>query len=132
MAGESEERAVRTELLHREVNERIRHVATDIFDLGDREQLWIVCECLRLSCSERVELRAEAYRRVRESPARFIVVPGHEEPGLERVVEEQPGYRVVEKEPAIVERLSEGRAAAEQSFAAGAETEPSRGGGRGH
>lgn len=108
MASESEERAVRTQLLHREVNERIRHVAGELFDLGARERLWIVCECLRLGCSERLELPADVYERVRASPTRFVVVAGHEDPQGERVVEEHPGYVVVEKQAAIVGRLPEG------------------------
>jgi hypothetical protein len=116
MASEFEEREVRTNVLHREVNERIRDVAAELFEVGEQEELWLVCECLRLSCSERIELRADVYRSVRAWPARFIVLPGHEEPAAERVVERHPGYVVVEKKPAIVEILA--RAAVTESAAA--------------
>jgi hypothetical protein len=37
------------------------------------------------------------YQRVRANPRWFMVVPGHQHPELEVVVETQPGYLVVEK-----------------------------------
>jgi hypothetical protein len=97
---------MRAELLFREVNERIRSVATGLFAIGAGEELGLVCECARLGCSERIALAPEAYARVRESPARFLVLPGHEEAGVETVVERNPSYLVVEKDPELVERLT--------------------------
>ena len=44
-----------------------------------------------------VELTLNAYERVREDPRHFLLVPGHEIPQAEVVVERQPAYVVVEK-----------------------------------
>jgi hypothetical protein len=67
-----------------------------------------VCECGEEACRERVYLSLAEYETVRASPIRFAVLPGHEVPEAERVVEERDGYLVVEK----FERL---RYVAEQS-----------------
>jgi hypothetical protein len=41
----------------------------------------------------------EEYEAVHRRPHRFIVVPGHENETVERVVEMHPTYSVVEKRP---------------------------------
>ncbi len=56
------------------------------------------CECARLGCNEMVTLSVREYERVRQHPRRFVVVPGHELPEAETVVEMGAGYLVVEKE----------------------------------
>ncbi len=55
------------------------------------------CECGRLGCSMLIELKGVEYERVRANPRRFIVVPDHEIPEVETVVERHPTYIVVEK-----------------------------------
>jgi hypothetical protein len=95
----SEERIARNEALFREFNERVEDVA-DRFDLrGEGESLLIgfVCECGNLDCLERLELTRAAYEKVRSDPKRFVVVPGHEDMHIARVVARGEGYLVVEK-----------------------------------
>jgi hypothetical protein len=55
------------------------------------------CECAQLGCNDMLELTPRAYEHVRSDPRRFIVLPGHERPDVEVVVETRPGYLVVEK-----------------------------------
>src|SRR6185437_9426524 len=79
-----------------------------------REQRPYLCECGVESCFERTELSHDEYEAVRSQPARFFVVPGHEDlTAGEVVVEEFPRYVVVEKqgeEREVVERSSRRRA----------------------
>ena len=67
-----------------------------------------LCECGDDECFEHVQLTNAEYEAVRSHPARFFVVRGHEDVTAgEAVVEEPPGYTVVEKrgdEREIVER----------------------------
>jgi hypothetical protein len=74
--------------------------------LSDRTEF--LCECGDPHCFRRVELSAEEYEAVRSHPARFLVVPGHEDLTVgEVVVEERGQWTVVEKrggEREIVER----------------------------
>jgi hypothetical protein len=55
------------------------------------------CECARLGCNQLIELSVREYEAVRAHPRRFVILPGHELPGLESVVEARPGYVIVEK-----------------------------------
>ena len=67
-----------------------------------------LCECGDESCFERLSLTHEQYEAVRSHPARFFVVPGHEDlTAGEVVVKEFNSYFIVEKKGAeaeIVER----------------------------
>jgi hypothetical protein len=55
------------------------------------------CECAQLGCTELIELSVNDYERVRADPRHFIVLPGHERPEVEIVIDSQPGYAVVQK-----------------------------------
>ena len=55
------------------------------------------CECARLGCNQLIELSIAEYEQIRRHARRFFVVPGHEAPEAETVVETRPGYSVVEK-----------------------------------
>jgi hypothetical protein len=90
-----EQRAARNESLFREVNKNIavleeRHGSTST------EPVYI-CECANAGCAEQLAVEPEVYRRVRENPRWFFLLPGHEDPKLEEIVERHPGYLVVEK-----------------------------------
>jgi len=91
-----EERVGKNEALFREVNERIREItaSTD----GDAEFL---CECGDSTCAQPILISIEEYEAVRAVPTRFLVVPGHEIPDVEDVVEEKERFAVVEKRPGL-------------------------------
>jgi hypothetical protein len=55
------------------------------------------CECARLGCNELIELTPREYEEIRSHPRRFVVLPGHELPEVEMVVEKRDGYLVIEK-----------------------------------
>ena len=46
---------------------------------------------------DRVELTLREYEEVRSHATRFFIVPGHEVTAVERVVEQNPRFAVVEK-----------------------------------
>jgi hypothetical protein len=88
----SRQRAKRNEGFFRVVNEEIDHqgVAAPARDY--------VCECADVGCADTVKLAHRDYEAVRAGgDGRFLVVPGHEAPELERVVERHDDYVVVEK-----------------------------------
>jgi hypothetical protein len=90
-----ERRAGENEVLYREVNERVRDL-NEQFGI-DHDLVDFVCECAQLDCSERIRLTVPEYERLRESPIRFAIRRGHEQPEIESVVEETDRYAVVEK-----------------------------------
>ncbi len=92
------------EALFREVNERVEGLARD-FGVED-EPLELLCECGNAACVERIRMATPEYRELRSDAARFAVVPGHEEPDVERGVERRGGYDVVQKAPGDPARLA--------------------------
>jgi hypothetical protein len=73
------------------INENVEQLA------GEENALDFLCECSRLDCTERIRLAVDDYRRVRQVPERFILKHGHEQPDIERVVEVERDYLIVEK-----------------------------------
>ena len=93
--GAREERLGANEALFREVNERVAEVAEQ-FD----------CECGDRACAEQIALTTAEYEAVRAEPTWFAVVPGHEVPDMERIVERHPTYLVVEKQDGDAEEIA--------------------------
>jgi len=96
--GQEAVQAARHQSLFRDVNERIEELNeqfSPILPMGD----W-VCECADAECFEPIELTMDEYEAIREHPARFPVLPGHELPDIETVVETHERYLVVEKQGA--------------------------------
>jgi len=91
--GAEEVRIATTEAIFRNVNERIAESAQR-FDADEAE---FVCECGDRACTHRIEASLDDYERVRADPTRFLLVPGHEDERVERVVERRSRFSVVDK-----------------------------------
>jgi hypothetical protein len=89
-----EERVARNEELFLVVNREIEKLEEK---LGHSEMLTLLCECSKKHCLETVDVEPAAYKQVRLNPLLFFLVPGHEDPEVERLVEQTPKYVVVEK-----------------------------------
>jgi hypothetical protein len=76
--------------LTRDVNERT-------WSLTDAESIDIRCECGSEACPEVAHLPRLTYERARNVRAGFIIVPGHEHLGTERVTELGERYALIEK-----------------------------------
>jgi hypothetical protein len=85
-----ESRHARNEELFREVNDQIAELATT---WGD-QPIEIVCECANTGCTELIRVPVEEYRRVRQLPDCFLILPGHVVEA-ERVVEQHDRYDIV-------------------------------------
>lgn len=100
----SDERLAKNEILFRAVNERLD-------ELGEAapwsKKTDYLCECSDTSCIEIVELTQDEYERVRSRPTVFVVVPGHQQPEIEKVIEENEGFLLVEKVVAVEEVIDE-------------------------
>lgn len=92
---EREIRAARNQSLFRAVNEKVRSLSEAMATLT--ETLTISCECADRSCIGQLDIEPDQYLGVRSEPRRFVVLPGHVYPDVERVVAEFDGYLVIEK-----------------------------------
>jgi hypothetical protein len=90
----------RNEDLFREVNERIEELTQQLDVLPSNRQVEFHCECGRDGCDARLSMTIAEYDAVRTENDRFAVAPGHESGDLERVVERNERYLVVDKLPA--------------------------------
>ena len=87
-------KGARNQALFREINERIADVSNTV---PDEELCDFVCECARTDCVEFVSLTRTEYGAIRRVATWFPIKPGHDDPALERVVETNERYAVVEK-----------------------------------
>ena len=96
----------RTESAFREVNEAIAKTAVR-FESTEAD---FVCECADPECAHRITADLDDYEEVRQDATHFIIAEGHEEPAIERVIDQRGDYTVVEKFgtsiAAIVRRLN--------------------------
>jgi hypothetical protein len=83
----------KNEALARRINDRIEYQRPRNGESADT----FICECVRVDCGGELDLSIAEYARVRSNPRRFVVLPGHEEPDIELIVEVHPAYVVVEK-----------------------------------
>ena len=92
----TERRKAANEAVFRQVNERIEELQRR-FSIAEHDQLQIVCECDRLDCMTHLTVTVPIYERVRADPASFFVMPGHEDPSVEDVLDSGGDYVIVRK-----------------------------------
>jgi hypothetical protein len=92
---ERERKIGENEALYRAVNERIEGLNQVFGTLTN--SMTVICECGDGACAEQIEIPVEDYERIRSDPTHFVIVPGHEIPDVEDVVETQDTFHVVRK-----------------------------------
>ncbi len=91
------ERIGRRESVARRVNERLDELNESLATVTD--QIVLMCECGNETCTDQISMPEADYERLRADPALFAIVPGHESPSVEGVVERHHGYDVIRKHP---------------------------------
>jgi hypothetical protein len=92
-----ERRLAENEVVFRAANEAVKDVADDFVAHGAGATFAFFCECSNANCADQLDLTLAEYEAVRAHAARFVILGGHEELDVERVVEAQPRFTVVEK-----------------------------------
>ena len=106
MASDRNERIARNEVSFRELNDRLD---SDVHrGSTEPEFAGFVCECGDEDCDMTIRVALGAYAEVRQDDKLFIVVPGHEAPEAENVVDEREGYVVVRKHDDVEEIVERG------------------------
>ena len=85
------ERAAKNQSLFREVNERINELSPSATIPR------FICECTDEACDQALRLTRPGYERIRSDSNSFFVVPGHEIPEIEQIIESTEEYVVVAK-----------------------------------
>ena len=105
ISDEQARRLARNEALARTVNEETGKVAEGWYTAG--ESMEFHCECSRADCHGAVSLKVDEYERVRSSGLYFIILAGHADAEIERVIGRIGEYELVEKTGAGAEVAAE-------------------------
>jgi hypothetical protein len=89
-----ERRMAQNEVLFREVNERVKDIASKLGDDGGYEYF---CECANKDCTFRISMRLADYENLRSNPKQFVVLPGHYFPEIEDLIVRNDGFWIVRK-----------------------------------
>jgi hypothetical protein len=90
------ERATKNEQTFQSYNAR-RTAMEESSETPDDEPVPLVCECDQPKCWRAIEIPLGEYERAVKEPDRFVVVPGHEDPAVEVVVETRENFLIVSK-----------------------------------
>lgn len=91
---ETNSRARKNEETFAQANDQIRDSA-ERNDFG--HPVPFLCECSQVTCTETVRLSLTTYRSEKDTSDAFILLPGHDDPGVEQIVAHRDGYVLVEK-----------------------------------
>jgi len=97
-----EERLAANEAMFRAANER--RADWEEQHAESQAELYY-CECADPGCHKKVKLERADYERVRADARQFFLVPGHEIPDVETVIEQGEDWAIVEKDPAVEETV---------------------------
>jgi hypothetical protein len=87
------ERLARNQALFREVNERLLELSEGFQD----GSMQFVCECSNEDCTLTVTMNHDEYESVRAHSTFFVVYTGHEILAVEKVIDRQDGWTIVQK-----------------------------------
>jgi hypothetical protein len=85
-----EERVLQTEEFFRDVNEVIARTQRSNGSM-------FLCECANPHCNVTFEMSRHDLQTLHSTPGYYVVLPGHDIPDLEEVVQRQNGYAIVRK-----------------------------------
>ena len=105
MSEEQARRVGLNESIFRQVNEQIESLNRDLG--GELHTMTVICECADGDCTERLDVPVAEYEKVRTDSRRFIVLPGHELPEFEAIIEREDRFSVVEKREGPPAELAE-------------------------
>jgi hypothetical protein len=104
----SEKRMMENQVVFRKLNERVQKGIDEVnqiasedglepIDIDGDEPLFFYCECSDENCRNRIKLSPNEYNDIHRKKDTFTILPGHQVPQIEDVIEETPDYIVVRK-----------------------------------
>lgn len=104
----SERRLAENELIFRQANQKVSqsfaHLKSSVEEGKDGDWLpdleatiHFFCECSDEKCRQRIKLKQSKYEELHQNGSQFVLLPGHNHPKVERVMQSTDDYIVVEK-----------------------------------
>jgi hypothetical protein len=94
--GAHQARAAKNQALFRTVNENLESLNEAFDEAAAIGGEWL-CECSDPNCTRLIPAQLDEYETVRLNPKTFLVYPGHVDPEVERVVDQNERFTIVEK-----------------------------------
>jgi hypothetical protein len=91
-----QERISKNEVVMRAANRELQRAEEEVGN-GSEQRFDVLCECGREDCDGMLSLTVAEYEEIHRERDRFVILPGHNTPGIESVVEERDSYLVVDK-----------------------------------
>ena len=94
----SQKQRAENEVVFKQRNDTVKAIAKDFQHNGLDANVILnfTCECSNENCRETVGLTVDQYETARGTGRHFIIMPGHEQTDIEKVVKHE-GYSVVKK-----------------------------------
>lgn len=110
----SERRQIENEMIFRRVNEKVGDELDSLdamhIDDNNLNQLWndaillnFKCECSDENCDKRIPIKLSDYKKIHENRDAFIIKLNHQVKEIEKVIQKEDNYSVVEKNNSIDE-----------------------------
>ncbi len=104
----TERRMVENEVVFRRHNEKVKVGFEKLRKIAEEDgqqhqiaepntPLYYLCECSDENCRLRIKMKPSIYDAIHKQRDRFSVIPGHETTKIEKIIEKQAGYTIVEK-----------------------------------
>ena len=90
------DRIAKNETVMRAANRELQQAEEEVSN-GSEARLEVLCECGRDDCDGVLTITLAEFEEVHSQGDRFVILYGHNTPGIETVVEERDGYLVVDK-----------------------------------
>ena len=91
--------------IFREMNEWTEEANDARLGVGARIDSYL-CECSDRRCTEPIRLSRLEYESVRAEPVRFVIALNHENPEIDRIVEENDRFATVDKFHGLPARIA--------------------------
>jgi hypothetical protein len=98
LSDHSKRRREENEAAFRSRNQSVKAILDSVLPDENKDdfKLRFTCECSNEQCREVVEVSSADYEQIRRDPRKFIILPGHQQLDIERLVSSD-GYAVAEK-----------------------------------
>lgn len=101
-------RMAENQVVFRKMNEQAKAFVDELARIADEDErmkdmrhddktLQFYCECSDEDCQLRIAIQPSAYSKIHAQPDHFAILPGHNLPAIESVVEQHDTFIVVKK-----------------------------------
>jgi hypothetical protein len=95
------------EVIFREANFSVAEFISEGEGEDTKTVIPFYCECSNRNCRKRIRLTPKQYQSFHQKRRYFIAIDGHEVPDIEKIIQKEDGYNVIEKfgEPPTAEEI---------------------------